>query len=79
MLIQIFRLSTYPVEYEAENNCQVDNYSYPVDNENSHIHIVFSRFLTFLCGIFLNLSTSFPHFVDNVMLICGTVDWKIHS
>ena len=52
-----------------ENSLNLDSEDYEdyVDKWNTHIHIVFSGDSVGRVGIKTELSTSFPHFVDNVM------------
>ena len=66
-------MSTKAVDIPKQRVVDVDNYEDYVDKWNTHIHIVFSGDSVGRVGIKTELSTSFPHFVDNVMClwICG--------
>lgn len=78
MLIIPRNMSTKPVDIPRQGEVDVDNYEDCVDKWNTHIHTVFSGDSVVSMGIISGLSTSYAHFVDNVMLICGCVDSKIH-
>lgn len=60
-------MSTKPVDIPRRAEVDVDNYEDCVDKWNTHIHTVFSGDSVGRVGIKTELSTSFPHFVDNVM------------
>ena len=67
MLITPRIMSTKAVDIPRWRVVDVDNYEDYVDKWNTHIHIVFSGDSVVMMGINPGLSTSFPHFVDNVM------------
>ena len=67
MLITPRIMSTKAVDIPKQRVVDVDNYEDYVDKWNTHIHIVFSGDSVGREGIKTELSTSFPHFVDNVM------------
>lgn len=67
MLITPRIMSTKAVDIPKQRVVDVDNYEDYVDKWNRHIHIVFSGDSVGRVGINNGLSTSFPHFVDNVM------------
>ena len=67
MLISPRIMSTIAVDIPKHFVVVVDNYEDYVDKWNTHIHIVFSGDSVVMVGINNGLSTSFPHFVDNVM------------
>ena len=69
MQIPVEKLSTIYVDRQMEKADPVDCCGEAVDNVNSHIHIDFKGVQIGICGIKRVLSTSFPQFVDKVMLI----------
>ena len=66
-IVRKWQMSTKAVDIPKQRVVDVDNYEDYVDKWNTHIHIVFSGDSVGRVGIKTELSTSFPHFVDNVM------------